>query len=53
MELQRLEKENIELKRVLAVLMNKSLIKDISESLGRVRKGEYLSEEEFFKNSPQ
>ena len=48
-----LAEENMELKRAIALLMNKSLIKKISEALRRINSGEYVSEEEFFKNSPQ
>ena len=48
-----LMEENMELKRAVALLMNKSLIKKISEALRRISSAEYISEEEFFKNSPQ
>ena len=52
-ENERLRNENVELKMALAVLMNKALIKRLAEALERINSGEYVSEEEFFKNSPQ
>ena len=52
-EIERLRNENVELKMALAVLMNKALIKRLAEALERINSGEYVSEEEFFKNSPQ
>lgn len=51
--IQQLEQENHELKRALALLMNKPLIKKISEAIERINSNEYLTEEEFFKDSPQ
>lgn len=48
-----LKEENQELKRALAVCMNKSLIRQLHESLERINSGEYISEEDFFKSSPQ
>ena len=51
--MQRLEQENHELKKALALFMNRPLIKKISEAIERVNSGEYLTEEEFFKDSPQ
>jgi len=51
--LQQLREENIELKKALALLMNKELIKNLSDSLERVESGDYLTEEEFFSDSPQ
>ena len=51
--LQRLREENIELRRMLVILMNKALIKKLSEALQRVNSGDYVSEEEFFSHSPQ
>lgn len=49
--IQDLENENIELKRALAFLLNKELVKRLSDSLERINRGEYVSEEEFFKDS--
>jgi len=53
MEIEELKEENNELKRALAVCMNNSLIKELHEAIERINSGEYVSEEEFFKNSPQ
>ena len=52
-EIERLRDKNAELKKALAVLMNKELVKKLAEALERINSGEYVSEEEFFKNSPQ
>ena len=46
----RLMKENEELKRVLALSLNKPLIQKLSNALERINKGQYITEEEFFKN---
>ena len=51
--MQELEHENIELKKALYVLMNKALIKKLSEAFNRINNGDYVSEEEFFNDSPQ
>jgi len=48
----RLKEENKNLKKALALCLNKKLIKNLSESLNRIKKGEYYTEEEFFKSSP-
>ena len=49
--IQKLKEENLELKKALVFLMSKALIKKLSESLNRINSGEYVSEEEFFKDS--
>ncbi len=46
-----LREENQELKRALAVLMNRKLIRNLSEALNRINSGNYISEQEFFRNS--
>ena len=51
--IQKLKEENIELKKALVFLMNKALIRKLSEALERINSGEYISEEEFFKDSHQ
>ena len=51
--LQNLKEENIQLRKALAMCVNKPLIKKLAEALERIQNGEYLSEEEFFMNSPQ
>ena len=51
--MENLRKENAQLKRVLAMCMNMALIKRLSEAIERINKGNYITEEEFFKDSPQ
>jgi len=51
--IQKLKEENLELRKALALLMNKELVKKLSDALERINNGEYVSEEEFFKNSSQ
>ena len=51
--LQKLREENLELKKVLVFLMNKALIRKLSEALERINSGEHVSEEEFFIDSLQ
>ncbi len=51
--LENLREENIQLRRALAICMNVSFIKKLSEALKRINNGEYLSEEEFFNYSSQ
>ena len=48
-----LKKENNELKKALNVCLNKPLVKKLTKAMERIEKGEYMTEEEFFKNSPQ
>ena len=48
-----LKEENHELKRALAICMNEPLIRQLNEAIIRIDNGEYVSEEEFFKSSPQ
>jgi len=50
---ERLKEENRELKTALSLCLNKPLIKRLSEAVRRIDNGEYYSEEEFFKSSPQ
>jgi len=47
-DMQKLREENLELKKALAFLMNKALVKKLSEALERINSGEYVTEEEFF-----
>ncbi len=44
----RLKEENSELKRALALSLNKPLIKNLNDALQRINNGEYINEEEFF-----
>jgi len=50
---QKLQEENNELKKAISILLNKPLVKQLSEAMERINSGEYITEEEFFKNSPQ
>jgi len=51
--LEELKEENNELKKTLSLLLNKPLIKELNGAMGRINGGEYDTEEEFFKDSPQ
>ncbi len=46
----RLMIENEELKRNLALSLNKPLIKKLNEAIQRINSGSYISENEFFSN---
>jgi len=48
MEQLMLMKENEELKRALALALNKPLIKKLNNALRRIESGEFVSETEFF-----
>ena len=52
-EMERLKQENQDLKNVLGVCLNKPLLKELTEAMQRINNGKYLTEEEFFKDSPQ
>ena len=52
MEKQSLIEENEQLKKAIAVLLNKKLMSEINEALSRIENGEFVSEDDFFKNSP-
>jgi hypothetical protein len=41
--------ENEDLKRSLALSLNRPLIKKLNQALMRINSGEYITEEEFFK----
>ncbi len=45
-----LRNENMELKRTLDFLLNKSLISRLTEAINRINSKDYISEEEFFKD---
>ena len=53
MEMVNLMEENRQLRRALAFCMNRPLVRRLSEAMQRIDAGEYVSEKEFFKNSPQ
>ena len=43
--------ENEELKRALALSLNRPLIKRLRDALSRISRGDFMNEEQFFKNS--
>lgn len=49
-EVRKLMFENEELKRALALSLNKSLIKKLKQALDRINSGEYVTERDFFKH---
>jgi O6-methylguanine-DNA--protein-cysteine methyltransferase len=48
-ELRKLKEENEELKEVIAIALNKPLLKELNEALVRIECGEYITEKEFAK----
>ncbi len=50
--IEKLRQENAQLKEILAICLNTSLVKELSEAFKRIKSGNYLTEEEFFMNSP-
>ncbi len=52
-EIENLKDENAELKRALALLMNRELVRRLIQALKRIESGDYISEEEFFSHSHQ
>jgi len=42
-EIERLKRENQELKNVLSVCLNKPLLKELAEAMQRINNGEYLT----------
>ena len=50
MDCKRLIIENEELKRNLALSLNKPLIKKLNQAIQRINNGKYISEDEFFSN---
>jgi len=49
----RLMEENRQLKKALSICLNKPLVKKLSEAMKRIEKGKYLTEQQFFKDSPE
>lgn len=49
--MEKLREENDELRRVLSVLINRELVRKLSRALKRIKSGDYISEEEFFRDS--
>jgi len=50
MNCQRLKAENEELKRALALSLNAPLINKLKDALERINSGDYVTEDEFFKD---
>ena len=48
-----LKEENEQLKQALNICLNQSLVKKLVEAMNRIDNGEYITEEEFFKDSPE
>ena len=48
-EITRLREENKDLKEAIAIALNKPLLKKLNEAIARINNGEYISEEEFFR----
>ncbi len=48
-----LKKENQELKKALSICINKPLVNRLSNAVSRIERGEFVSEKEFFRNSPE
>ena len=48
---QKMKQENRDLKKALAICINKPLIKRLAEAEKRISRGEYVSEKQFFKGS--
>ncbi len=48
-KIKKLKEENKELKEVVAIALNKPLLKELAESIREIERGEYVTEEEFAK----
>jgi hypothetical protein len=48
-KLKLLQKENEDLREVIAVALNKPLLRQLREAVNRIASGEYLTEKEFAK----
>jgi len=48
-ELNNLRKENQDLKEIIAIALNKPLLKQLNEAIERIKDGEYITEKEFAK----
>ncbi len=49
--MEELEEENRQLKKALCICLNKPLVKRLAESMKRIEHGEYITEDEFFRDS--
>jgi hypothetical protein len=49
-ELNNLRKENQDLKEIIAIALNKPLLKQLNEAMARINNGEYVTEEKFFRD---
>lgn len=53
METERLMEENAQLRKALAVCINGPLIQRLGAAMQRIDSGEFVSEREFFRDSPR
>ncbi len=51
-EVEKLKQEIEELKYIISVCLNKPLLNELKEAMQRISRGDYLTEEEFFRDSP-
>lgn len=52
-KMEKLKEENKNLKKALSLCLNKPLVKRLHEAIERIKKGEFITEEEFFRDSPR
>lgn len=52
-EMEELREENEELRKTLSICLNEPLVKDLAEAMRRIEHGEYVTEDEFFKDSQE
>jgi len=50
-KLKKLEEENKELKEIIAIALNKPLLRQLAKAISEIEKGEYYTEEEFVKQA--
>lgn len=50
-EMKELREENEELKKALSICLNEPLVKRLAEAMERIKQGEYVTEDEFFRDS--
>ncbi|MBS3079454.1 hypothetical protein J4218_04990 [Candidatus Pacearchaeota archaeon] len=48
-EVIKLREENKDLKEAIAIALNKPLLRKLNEAITRINNGEYINEEEFFR----
>ena len=52
-EMEELREENEELRKALSICLNEPLVKDLAEAMRRIEHREYVTEDEFFKDSQE